>query len=404
MGVRLYPKVVSGDAQKEDLKVIGVRVGLREMLVLGLKSLHESSRGERRRGVSCQNPYDDPECELESTSQTQKQWFPLPGPAVTPVLASPTLPTLVPAVPNCVIMPQGQKRKPLAPGKHHQGGDGTENETERLRVDQAAAAAAAAEDCPSAPVSGGSPPSSLAAGPIQEPQGASAAHSSEASVSCPRPDEVAQSLGEESTSTSGRAAPSALTVRKDHLTKKTNKLVRFLLEKYKMNECIKRSEMIKVVNEKCKQQFPEVLRRASEHMELVFGLEVKEVDSSNESYAFINLLDLPSEGTLSRDRSVPKMGLLMNILSVIFMKGNRAPEEEIWKHLRLLEVYAGRRHAVFGEPKELITKDFVQQNYLEYRQVPGTDPPSYEFLWGPRAKAETTKMKVLEIMARLIET
>ena len=62
----------------------------------------------------------------------------------------------------------------------------------------------------------------------------------------------------------------------------------------------------------------------------------------------------------------------------------------------MLGIYAGRRHWIFGEPRRLITKDLVQKEYLNYRQVPNSDPPRYEFLWGPRACADTSKMKVLE--------
>ena len=46
----------------------------------------------------------------------------------------------------------------------------------------------------------------------------------------------------------------------------------------------------------------------------------------------------------------------------------------------------------------------MQENYLEYRQVPDSDPPRYEFLWGPRAHAETSKMKVLEFVAKIHDT
>jgi hypothetical protein len=89
------------------------------------------------------------------------------------------------------------------------------------------------------------------------------------------------------------------------------------------------------------------------------------------------------------------------MLGVIFIEGNCAPEENIWKFLKMMSMYAGKEHFVYGEPRKLITTDFVQQNYLEYRHVPFRDPPCYEFLWGPRAHAETTKMKVLEFLAKV---
>ncbi|EPY73075.1 hypothetical protein CB1_046656001 [Camelus ferus] len=72
--------------------------------------------------------------------------------------------------------------------------------------------------------------------------------------------------------------------------------------------------------------------------------------------------------------------------------------------LNVMGLYAGRKHFIFGEPRKLITKDLVEANYLECRQVPNSDPPRYEFLWGPRAHAETSKMKVLEFMAKIHDT
>ncbi|EPY74971.1 hypothetical protein CB1_001839005 [Camelus ferus] len=73
----------------------------------------------------------------------------------------------------------------------------------------------------------------------------------------------------------------------------------------------------------------------------------------------------------------------------------------------LLQVFHAQNlmsHFIFGEPRKLITEDLVQEKYLEYRQVPNSDPPRYEFLWGPKAHAETSKMKVLEFWAKVNDT
>ena len=83
--------------------------------------------------------------------------------------------------------------------------------------------------------------------------------------------------------------------------------------------------------------------------------------------------------------ALPNSSFLMVLLGIIFMKGNRTPEEEVWEFLSVLGVYTGRRHWIFGEPRRLITKDMVQKKDLKYQQVPSGDPPHYEFLWGPRA-------------------
>lgn len=39
---------------------------------------------------------------------------------------------------------------------------------------------------------------------------------------------------------------------------------------------------------------------------------------------------------------MPKTGFVMSVLSVIFMKGNCVTEEDIWKVLIVMGIYAGR--------------------------------------------------------------
>ncbi|XDA90233.1 hypothetical protein R6Z07F_019815 [Ovis aries] len=237
---------------------------------------------------------------------------------------------------------------------------------------QASAAAAPKEECPSSPTSAqkGSPLSSPAAGDRQELEGAMAPSYPDAGPSCAGSDECAQGPEEESAGAS-QAAPATQSTRKDPLARKARILVEFLLE-----------------------------NTAHEHLELVFGLEMKEIDRSRNIYTLISKLNLGGNDCPSGEGELPKSGLLMVLFGVIFMNGNCATEEEIWEFLSMLGIYAGRRHWIFGEPRRLITKDLVQKEYLNYHQVPNSDPPRYEFLWGLRACAETSKMKVLEVLAK----
>lgn len=46
----------------------------------------------------------------------------------------------------------------------------------------------------------------------------------------------------------------------------------------------------------------------------------------------------------------------------------------------------------------------MKLKYLEYCQIPNSDPPHYEFLWDSKAYTETNKMKVLEFMAKGSDT
>ncbi|XP_057393689.1 melanoma-associated antigen 10-like [Balaenoptera acutorostrata] len=178
-------------------------------------------------------------------------------------------------------------------------------------------------------------------------------------------------------------------------------LLHFMVLKYRLKEPFTKAEMLKVVGKKYKNQFSVIFKKASKRLEVISGIDVKEVDPKIHSYVLVNSLDLTHDEMLSDDQSMPKNGLLVIILGVIFIEGNCAPEENIWDFLNMLGVYAGRKHFIFGEPRKLITRDWVQENYLEYRKVPNSDPPRYEFLWGPRAYAETSKLKVLEFLAKI---
>ena len=142
---------------------------------------------------------------------------------------------------------------------------------------QASAAAAPGEECPSSPssVPQGSPPSSPAAGDHQELQGAMAASSPDAGPSCAGSDEGAQDPEEESAGGS-QAVPATQSTHKDCLARKASMLVEVLLDKYTKKETITQNALLKVVSRKYRQPLPEMLRRASERMELVFGLELKE--------------------------------------------------------------------------------------------------------------------------------
>ncbi|EFB26645.1 hypothetical protein PANDA_005274, partial [Ailuropoda melanoleuca] len=296
-------------------------------------------------------------------------------------------------------MPRGHKSKLRAREKrrHNRG------ETQGLTSAQATTAEEEETTPASSPVLGDAPSSSPVPGTSQEPQEALATTSAAAAVSRPRSNVGAKGQVEKNKNSS-RASTSPESARKDLLTRKVGMLVQFLLYKYKLRAPIRRADMLKLVNKRYREDFPEILRRASEHMELVYGLELKEVKPGSCSYILISSLDLSSDGSVSSGHDLPKNGLLMPLLGVIFLRGNCASEEDIWKFLNILGIYDGRRHLVFGEPRKLITHDFVQEKYLEYRQVANSDPPRYEFLWGPRARAEISKMRVLEFLAKIHDT
>ncbi|XP_048191430.1 melanoma-associated antigen B3 [Perognathus longimembris pacificus] len=191
---------------------------------------------------------------------------------------------------------------------------------------------------------------------------------------------------------------------RDDLTNIAQMLVEFMMDKFLMKKPIIKEEVLKIIDKKYQKCFQEILRRAAFNMEVVFGIDLQEITTPNPSYVIVNKMNLPNDGKVHAGKGYPKTGLLMNILGVIFIKGNCVSEEKIWEFLNKMKIYDGKKHFLFGEPRKLITKDFVKLKYLEYRKVPNSDPPHYEFLWGPRAHTETTKMKILEFWARINRT
>uniref|UniRef100_A0ABK0KXQ8 MAGE domain-containing protein n=1 Tax=Rattus norvegicus TaxID=10116 RepID=A0ABK0KXQ8_RAT len=181
-------------------------------------------------------------------------------------------------------------------------------------------------------------------------------------------------------------------------------LMQYLLCKYKMKQPANKGEMLKVINKRFKEQLPDILKKASERIQLVFGLEVKEIKPNGGYYTLVSKLDPNVGGTLTTSLPFPQNGLLMPLLGVIFLNGNRASEADIWEFLNILGIHDGKVHIIFGEPRKLITRDLVKEKYLVYQKEANSNPPSFEFLWGPRAYAETTKMKVLEFLAKVNET
>ncbi|KAL0588283.1 putative MAGE domain-containing protein MAGEA13P, partial [Plecturocebus cupreus] len=196
-----------------------------------------------------------------------------------------------------------------------------------------------------------------------------------------------------------QALPEAESLLDSMLQKKVAELVKFLSVKYRTKQPITEAEMLKHIIKEHKDHFPLIFMRAHKCMEMIFGIDVKEVDPISHSYVLLKSLDLTYYGRLSDDQGMPKTGLLILILGVIFMEGNSASEEKIWEVLNIVGMYARKKDFIYGDFRKLITRDLVQEKYLECC-LPNSDSPRYEFRWGPRAYAETTKMKVLEFFSR----
>ncbi|CAH6780286.1 melanoma-associated antigen B5 [Phodopus roborovskii] len=193
----------------------------------------------------------------------------------------------------------------------------------------------------------------------------------------------------------------SIRVHQDILSRKVLMLVQMFLDNYKMKQLTTMKNIMQVIDEEVINDFPEILRKTAERLADVFAVELREVESSGPVYNLISKLKLPNNGRVRAGKGLPKTGFLMIVLGMIFMNGNYACEEDIWRMLRSMGVYPGKKHQIYGEPRKLITQDFVKLKYLEYQQVSNSDHPLYEFRWGPKAYAETNKMTVLKFVAKI---
>uniref|UniRef100_A0A2K6KCK0 MAGE family member A8 n=1 Tax=Rhinopithecus bieti TaxID=61621 RepID=A0A2K6KCK0_RHIBE len=230
-------------------------------------------------------------------------------------------------------------------------------------------------------------PDSGSLSPAQSPQGASSSLTITNDTPWSQSNEVSSSNEEEGPSTSPDPAHLE-SIFREALDEKVAELVHFLLRKYQIKERVTKAEMLE------SNHFPEIFSKASECMQVIFGIDVKEVDPAGHCYVLVTCLGLSYDGLLGDDQSTPKTGLLIIVLGMILMEGSCAPEEAIWEALSVMGLYDGREHSVYWKLRKLLTQEWVQENYLD-------DPVRYEFLWGPRALAETSYVKVLEHVVRV---
>ncbi|KAL6039991.1 hypothetical protein STEG23_015557 [Scotinomys teguina] len=300
-----------------------------------------------------------------------------------------------------VIMPRGQKSKRHARKKR----DLDQNEAQPC-----IGAQETAEETPEAAGKSSAAPQSQpgaeSSNTLRDPQKATLSSSSTLSIStseshessCEECDEFEE---EEWTV---EANPCTIPTHQDTIARKVIVLLQHLLHNYNLKQLTFKEDMLKLITKTYEKDFPEIFRKASQKLEDAFAVEVREVNSSEPSYNLISKLKLPNNGRVRPGKGFPKTAFVMSVLGIILINGNCASEEDIWKILKMKQIYPGKKHGIFGESRKLMTEYLVKLKYLEYRQVAGSDPARYEFLWGPQAYAETSKMKVLEYLAKINQT
>ncbi|EHB03119.1 Melanoma-associated antigen 11 [Heterocephalus glaber] len=143
-----------------------------------------------------------------------------------------------------------------------------------------------------------------------------------------------------------------------------------------------------------------------EHCEFKYlgnGIKIRKVNYSGNTYELVPILGLTYSGILDGDdeRIILKIYIIIFVLSLIFIEGKHISEEDLTQKVKTWDMLAQSECIRFEEAWKFITEDLVWEEYLMYQQIPNSDPALYEFLWGPPAHTETSKMELLVHMVHL---
>ncbi|XP_037688769.1 necdin [Choloepus didactylus] len=187
------------------------------------------------------------------------------------------------------------------------------------------------------------------------------------------------------------------------LVQKAHELMWYVLVKDQKKMIIWFPDMVKDVIGSYKKWCRSILRRTSLILARVFGLHLRLTSLHTMEFSLVKALEPEELDRVALSNHMPMTGLLLMILSLIYVKGRGARESAVWNVLRILGLRPWKKHSTFGDVRKLITEEFVQQNYLKYQRVPYLEPPEYEFFWGSRASREITKMQIMEFLARVFK-
>lgn len=254
----------------------------------------------------------------------------------------------------------------------------------------------------------GVPPSETLAEPQSPPLGPTAAPQAAQPPQAPSDEDDPKALQQAAEEGRAHQAPSAAQPgpappAPAQLVQKAHELMWYVLVKDQKKMIIWFPDMVKDVIGSYKKWCRSILRRTSLILARVFGLHLRLTSLHTMEFALVKALEPEELDRVALSNRMPMTGLLLMILSLIYVKGRGARESAVWNVLRILGLRPWKKHSTFGDVRKLITEEFVQQNYLKYQRVPYVEPPEYEFFWGSRASREITKLQIMEFLARVFK-
>lgn len=176
-------------------------------------------------------------------------------------------------------------------------------------------------------------------------------------------------------------------------------VIRYLFAADRNKQPIQKTHIIKNVLNGNNKSFHTIIQKVNTELSEVFGFELVEVE--NNRYILVNNIENNLPHLTFQNSS--KQVLLYLVLVHIFMHGEACKEDILWNFLRTLGIITNNsfQNEYFGDVKQLVTVDFVNERYLEKRPVDKNDQSQLEYTWGSRAENELTYRSVLQFVADL---
>lgn len=223
-----------------------------------------------------------------------------------------------------------------------------------------------------------------------------------------------QSQASQSSSQRGKAKKKVtenVNVDSPEFKRKVAELVRYILFADRKKVGLKRTEMVKNVLSDNPRMFNKVFEHASIRIKEVFGLEVVSMESEDnkttKGYMLVNALEDEitnhPENNFTNKSEESHLGLLLIILSMIFMIDGPLTEANMWYTLGKLGLQKDIKHKVFGDVDKLINQEFVKHHYLIRSKEQSPEGPTFHYKFGPRAINEISVRKILTFVSEVYE-
>lgn len=223
-----------------------------------------------------------------------------------------------------------------------------------------------------------------------------------------------QSQSSQRQSTQGKAEPKKkrteqIQINENSLDfkRKVSEMVRYLLFADRKKTGIKRADIVKSVLKENPKWFNRVFAEACLKINQVFAFDVVPMGTDGKSKGFTLISAFDDEviesgnGLIEWSDDSQEMGLLLIVLSLIFMNDGPLTEAQLWFALKKIGVDKDRQHRVVGDVDKLINSDFIKTCYLARHKEVSAEGATFTYSFGPRTTKEISKRKILTFVSEV---